>query len=38
MSQSSRSVIVTLAMGAAVERLDYTFASFNRCPDVELHA
>jgi hypothetical protein len=38
MSQIQRSAVVTLAMGQAVENLDYTFSSFARCPDVELHA
>jgi len=38
MSQLSRSAIVTLAMGKAIENLDYTFSSFTRCPEVELHA
>jgi hypothetical protein len=38
MSQPSRSAIVTLAMGKAIENLDYTFSSFTRCPEVELHA
>ena len=34
----SRSAIVTLAMGRAVENLDYTFSSFAINPGVELHA
>lgn len=34
----SRSAIVTLAMGQAVEQLDYTFNSFAVNPEVELHA
>jgi hypothetical protein len=38
MNQPSRSAVVTLAMGQAVENLDYTFSSFARCPGVELHA
>jgi hypothetical protein len=38
MNQPSRSAVVTLAMGSAVENLDYTFSSFAQCPDVELHA
>jgi hypothetical protein len=38
MKPPSRSAVVTLAMGNAVENLDYTFSSFARCPDVELHA
>ena len=38
MSPSSKSAIVTLAMGAAIEKLDYTFSSFLQCPGVELHA
>lgn len=35
---ASRSAIVTLAMGRATENLDYTFSSFARNRDVELHA
>ncbi len=35
---ASRSAIVTLAMGRATENLDYTFSSFARNKDVELHA
>jgi len=38
MSPFSRSAVVTLAMGQAVENLDYTFSSFAQCPNVELHA
>jgi hypothetical protein len=39
MSQSLRSAIVTLAMGQATERLDYTFLSFaKKNPGVSLHA
>jgi hypothetical protein len=38
MSHSPRSAIVTLAMGAAVENLDYTFSSFAKCSGAELHA
>jgi hypothetical protein len=34
----TRSAVVTLAMGRAVERLDYTFGSFAQNPDLELHA
>jgi hypothetical protein len=33
-----RSVVVTLAMGRAVEHLDYTFSSFAQNRDLELHA
>src|SRR5512135_2728021 len=33
-----RSAVVTLAMGRAVEHLDYTFASFAQNKGVELHA
>jgi hypothetical protein len=33
-----RSAVVTLAMGRAVEHLDYTFTSFAQNPGVELHA
>ena len=38
MNQSPRSAVVTLAMGRAVEHLDYTFSSFARNQGVELHA
>jgi hypothetical protein len=38
MSQTSRSAVVTLAIGQAVENLDYTFSSFACCQNVELHA
>src|SRR5882724_4639224 len=38
MNPPSRSAVVTLAMGDAVENLDYTFSSFAKCPGVELHA
>ncbi len=38
MNQSSRSAVVTLAMGKATENLDHTFSSFARCPNAELHA
>ena len=38
MSHPARAAVVTLAMGRAVENLDYTFSSFAKCPDVELHA
>lgn len=38
MNQTPRSAIVTMAMGKAIENLDYTFSSFARCPNVELHA
>jgi hypothetical protein len=39
MSQSSRSAIVTLAMGQATERLDHTFLSFaEKNPGIPLHA
>jgi hypothetical protein len=38
MSQIPHSAVVTLAMGKAIENLDYTFSSFARCPNVELHA
>ena len=34
----TRSAVITLAMDQAVEKLDYTFSSFAKCPDVELHA
>src|SRR5215472_12445617 len=39
MSPSSRSAVVTLAMGQATERLDYTFLSFaEKNPGLALHA
>lgn len=38
MSGAPRSVIVTLAMGRAIDHLDYTFASFAKCAGMELHA
>jgi hypothetical protein len=38
MNPTTRSAVVTLAIGQAVENLDYTFSSFARCPNVELHA
>lgn len=38
MTSAPRSAIVTLALGQATERLDYTFSSFACCAGVELHA
>jgi hypothetical protein len=35
---AKRAAVVTLAMGRAVEHLDYTFTSFARTPGLELHA
>ena len=32
------SAIITFAIGNAMENLDYTFSSFQKCPGVELHA